>query len=113
MGSPILMAHGLGKPFGEGGPWKNSAVKAVEPSDPYLIGFYDKRTLTLSHNSKETVSIKIEVEPIGHGPWMTFQTVSVKPGETFEFSFPETFQSRWIRFAADKDCNATAWLKYE
>ncbi|NEW80894.1 MAG: hypothetical protein GZ094_00790 [Mariniphaga sp.] len=103
----------MGKPVGEGGPWKNSAVKAGIASDPYLIGFYDKRSLKLSHDSKETVTFTIEVEPIGHGPWMNYKVVTVKPGETFEYSFPETFQSRWIRFAADKDCNATAWLKYE
>ena len=103
----------MGKPVGEGGPWKNSAVKAGVASDPYLIGFYDKRSLKLSHNSKEAVTFIIEVEPIGHGPWMNYQTVSVKPGETFEYAFPESFQSRWIRFAADKDCGATAFLKYE
>ncbi len=102
-----------GKPVGEGGPWKNSAVKASVASDPYLIGFYDQRSLSLSHDSKEAVTFKIEVEPIGHGPWMTYQEVTVKSGETFEYMFPETFQSRWIRFVADKDCKATAWLKYE
>lgn len=103
----------MGKPVGEGGPWKNSAVKAGVASDPYLIGFYDKRSLKLSHDSKETVTFKIEVEPIGHGPWMTYQTVPVKSGETLEYSFPETFQSRWIKFVANQDCQATAWLKYE
>ncbi|MBW8325730.1 MAG: hypothetical protein K0M50_13275 [Prolixibacteraceae bacterium] len=103
----------MGKPVGEGGPWKNSAIKAGVVSDPYLIGFYDKRSLKLSHDSKEAITFTIEVEPIGHGPWMSYQTVSVKSGETFEYAFPESFQSRWIRFAADKDCNATAWLTYE
>jgi hypothetical protein len=103
----------LGKPAGEGGPWKNSDVKAGVASDPYLIGFYDKRSLQLSHNSKEAVTFRIEMDPIGHGPWMNYQTVSVNPGETYTFSFPETILSRWIRFAADKDCHATAWLKYE
>src|SRR5690554_8237578 len=29
----------LGKPTGIGGPWKDTSVKADEPSDPYLIGF--------------------------------------------------------------------------
>ena len=28
----------MGKPTGRGGPWKNTSVKAREPSDPYLIG---------------------------------------------------------------------------
>ncbi len=103
----------LGKPVGEGGPWKNSTVKAGAASDPYLIGFYDKRSLKLSHDAKESVTFKIEVEPIGHGPWMIWQSVSVKPGETFSLKFSDTFQSRWIRFVSDKDCNATALLKYE
>src|SRR5690606_20917093 len=38
----------LGKPVGHGGPWKGSNVKKNIPSDPYLIGFYDKKTLELS-----------------------------------------------------------------
>lgn len=103
----------MGKPVGEGGPWKNSAAKAGEASDPYLIGFYDKRSLALSHNSNQPVTFKIEVEPIGHGPWMLYKEVTVKPGESFSYTFPQTFQSRWIRFVADKNCKATAWLKYE
>jgi hypothetical protein len=103
----------MGKPVGEGGPWRDSEVKADEPSDAYLIGFYDKRSLKLSHQSDKPVQFKIEVEPIGHGPWMVYQEVSVKAGETYEYSFPETFQSRWIRFVANRDCQATAWLKYE
>jgi hypothetical protein len=103
----------MGKPVGEGGPWKNSAVKAGVASDPYLIGFYDKRSLKLLHDSKEAVTFTIEVEPIGHGPWMNYQTYTVNPGDTLDYFFPESFQSRWIRFSVDKDCSATAWLKYE
>jgi hypothetical protein len=103
----------LGKPVGQGGPWKNSQVKAGSPSDAYLIGFYDKKDLKLSHNAKESITFTIQAEPIGHGPWMKYKEVTVKLGETFTFTFPDTFQSRWIRFAADKDCEATAWLTYK
>jgi hypothetical protein len=103
----------LGKPVGEGGPWKETPVQANEPSDPYLIGFYDKRTLALSHNSKTEVSFTIEVEPIGHGPWMTWKTVRVKPGETVTLEFSDSFEARWIRFKTNKGCQATAWLIYE
>lgn len=103
----------LGKPVGEGGPWKNTQVKVGIPSDPYLIGFYDKKNLKLSHDSKQAVTITIEVEPIGHGPWMKYKQVAVNPNETFDFTFPSGFQARWIRFSTDKDCNSTAWLKYK
>jgi hypothetical protein len=47
----------MGKPTGRGGPWKDSAVKPGEPSDPYLIGLYDKRTLEISHGSNATCYI--------------------------------------------------------
>ncbi|WP_407654445.1 hypothetical protein [Catalinimonas niigatensis] len=102
----------MGKPTGKGGPWKDTAVQANQPSDPYLIGFFDQRTLSLSHDAEEDVRFTIEVEPIGHGPWMTYQEVTVAVGETFEHTFPEAFQSRWIRFKADKNTGATAWLEY-
>ena len=102
----------LGKPVGEGGPWKNSQVAANAASDPYLIGFYDKKSLKIAHKSNQTVTFKIEVEPIGHGPWMTYKEVEVKPNETFEYTFAPDFQARWIRFSANKNCEATTWLTY-
>jgi hypothetical protein len=102
----------MGKPVGEGGPWKNTLIKSGEPSDPYLIGFYDQRNLSLSHNSQKIITFTLEAEPIGHGPWMKYKTFTVKPGETIQFVFPDTFQSRWIRFSADDACLATAWLRY-
>lgn len=102
----------LGKPVGHGGPWKSSQVKAGVVSDPYLIGFYDDRKLEISHDLKEEVTFIIETEPIGHGPWMLYNKITVKPGETFNHNFPKSFQARWIRFSTDKDCNATTWLEY-
>ena len=103
----------LGKPRGQGGPWKNTLVKSNSPSDPYLIGFYDKKSLKISHKSNLPVTFKIEIEPIGHGPWMMFKEVVVKPSETFEYTFAPDFQARWIRFSVDKNCEATTWLTYK
>lgn len=103
----------LGKPTGQGGPWKNTEVNAGIPSDPYLIGFYHRRSLELSHQYNKPVTFSIEVEPIGHGPWMEYQRVTVAPGETYTHQFPADFQARWIRFRADQNITATAWLVYQ
>lgn len=65
-----------------------------------------------SHSLKESVKFTIEVELIGHGPWMIYKELSVAPGETLEYTFPDNFQSRWIRFQSDKNCAAPAWLEY-
>jgi hypothetical protein len=102
----------LGKPTGRGGPWKDTSVKAGVASDPYLIGFYDRRSLSLSHESELPVTFRIEVEPVGHGPWMRYKEVTVQPGQVYEHDFPDYFHARWIRFTSDRDCAATAWLEY-
>lgn len=101
----------LGKPVGHGGPWKDSDVKAGVASDPYLIAFYDKKTLSLT--ADRDVTITIEADPTGCGDWMEYRTEQLKAGETLTHEFPAAFQAHWIRFTSDKDAKATAWLEYE
>ncbi|MCE6990513.1 hypothetical protein [Dyadobacter sp. CY323] len=103
----------LGKPTGQGGPWKNASVNANEASDPYLIGFYDKKSLKLSHNAKSPVTFTMEVDPVGNGPWMAAEKITVAPGQTVNYDFPKDFAARWVRFKTDKACEATTWLEYK
>ncbi len=103
----------MGKPVGRGGPWKNENTTAGVPSDPYLIGFYDRKLVTLEHDSPMDVQFTLEVEPLGHGPWMVYRELTVNPGEKLEYIFPEGFQARWIRLKTDKDCKATSWFAYD
>jgi hypothetical protein len=103
----------LGKPRGEGGPWKNSKVKAGEKSDPYLMWSYDQRTLTLSHDQNEPVSFHIELDLTGTGLWVSYQQREVSPGEATSLAFEPEVQARWIRVTTDAECTATTQLKYE
>ena len=103
----------LGKPLGKGGPWKDTSVKAGIPSDPYLIGFYDRKKLTLSHQSADDITFTIEADPTGNGDWMEYMVRKVKAGEKWTYEFPAEFQARWIRFSTDEDTKATAWLEYK
>lgn len=102
----------IGKPTGSGGPLKDTEIEKGVPSDPYLIGFYDRKDLTLSHNFPGTVIFTIEVEPVGHGPWMRYRQISVPKGKKISFTFPDEFQARWVRFVSNRNCKATAWLEY-
>ena len=102
----------LGKPRGEGGPWYGDQVQAGVASDPYLIAFYHQKSLKIFHESDQPVTFTIEVEPLGHGPWMRYREIEVSPGETYQHQFPDSFQARWIRFTTDRDCTATTWLDY-
>ena len=102
----------LGKPVGKGGPWVDTQVQAGIASDPYLIGFYDQRSLELSHQSAGNVTFTVEVDPTGDGDWVHYEKFVVKQGEKFKHSFPESFLARWIRIATDKNTTATAWFEY-
>jgi hypothetical protein len=103
----------FGKPVGQGGPWKDSAVKAGEPSEPYLMTGYDKKTLTLAHKGTKAVTMKVEVDLAGTGQWVTFATVDVPAGKAVETGFAAGYQAYWLRVTANADTTATAWLAYE
>ncbi|MDR1585235.1 MAG: hypothetical protein LBS07_03540 [Prevotellaceae bacterium] len=103
----------LGKPAGKGGPWKDTKVEQGAASDPYLIGFYDEKTLKLSHRSKQPVNFTVEVDPAGDGCWMQYENFTVNPATEFTHKFPEEFSARWIRFSVNKTTEVTAWLEYK
>lgn len=102
----------FGKPRGDGGPWRETAVKAGEPSDPYLMTGYDEKRLHLSHAERHPVVFRVEVDPAGTGAWRPYRSFTVKPGATAEHTFPEAFHAYWVRVVADRDCRATAQLEY-
>ena len=104
---------GLGKPVGVGGPWKETSVAAGEPSDPYLMTGYDRKTLELSHRSDRPVRIRVEIDLAGTGSWSRYDEFEVPPGRTVTHAFPDGFQAYWLRTSADSATTATAWLRYE
>ena len=103
----------LGKPVGHGGPWKDTRVQAEQPSDPYLMAGYDRKTLTVSHRSQRDVTIRVEIDIDGNGTWKTYKTLEVPPDRTVRHSFPEAFSAYWVRTVAAQDTAATAQLLYE
>ena len=100
----------LGKPRGEGGPWKKTAVKKGEVSDPYLITAYDRKSLTLQ--SSEAAKITAQIDIHGDGTWVDYETFEAKNGESIAHDFPDGFSAYWIRFVSDTDVTATAQLSY-
>ena len=102
----------LGKPTGHGGPWIGTEVRAGECSDPFLIGFYDRREMTLSHDSSGEVVFTIEVDPTGDGQWFHYSDFAVAKGQELRHLFPTSFQARWIRVRTDHDSKATVLFDY-
>jgi len=103
----------LGQPRGEGGPWKDTPVKGGERSDPYLMAGYDAKTLTLTHDADTAVEFVVEVDPVGDGHWVVYDAFTVESTQVFVHHVHKGYHARWVRFTANRDCTATAWLTYE
>lgn len=102
----------MGKPRGTGGPWRDTAVKAHAPSDPYLLTGYDKKTLTLSHDAQHPVEFTLEVDFYADGQWHAYQQLTVEPGKPLVHEFPPGYAAHWLRVKARADCTASAQLEY-
>ncbi|MBN1341677.1 MAG: hypothetical protein JXQ73_03305 [Phycisphaerae bacterium] len=102
----------LGKPVGHGGPWKQTAVQAGRPSNPYLMTGYDKKSLTLINHSKDPLTIRAEVDLAGTGLWCVYESFKLSAGQTTTHQFPEDYNAYWIRFITTTDATVTAQLTY-
>jgi hypothetical protein len=102
----------LGKPRGQGGPWQDTQVEASQPSDPYLMTGYDRKSIRLAHEADVPVGITVQVDISGDGAWVPYQTFRVAAGQTIEHEFPAGFGAYWLRTIVDRPCRATAQLVY-
>lgn len=100
----------MGKPVGEGGPWKNAEVKLNTPSLPYLMTGYDKKKVSLSADKDVEITLEVDTDLSG---WHQFKKFKVPAGKTIDYVFPDGYSANWVRAVADTDCKATVWLKYE
>jgi len=103
----------LGKPRGHGGPWKNSIVKANEPSDPYLMTGYDKKKITLENHSDTNNAIMMECDVAGDGRFSFYEVFNLVPHQTLEVQLPEWLNAYWVRFTPSNDGKMTVQLTYE
>ena len=103
----------LGKPRGHGGPWHDTATQTGVPSDPYLATGYDRKVLTVSHDGREPVTIRVEADFTGTGTWAAAATFTVPPGKPLEYAFPDGFGAYWLRLVADRVATVTGTFSYD
>ena len=103
----------FGKPYGTGGSWNKTAVKAGTPSDPYLMYGYDRKTVYLSHTSPGKIAFRMEVDISGDGDWFPYQTFDVDKDSVLTYTFPAGYSAHWVRVKTDSNTIATAMFVYE
>jgi hypothetical protein len=95
-----------GKPQGWGGPWHNDDVIAGKPSDPFL--FTDFRRKMLHLVADKACSVEIQIDFLGNGTWVKYDTVKLTGGGYHPVMFPDAFSAQWVRLVPSASCKLTA-----
>jgi hypothetical protein len=101
----------LGKPRGEGGPWRQTVVQAGIPSDPYLMTGYDQKQVTLSADKKTELTLEVDLD--GTGLWVPYRSFTVPAGETVQHTFPDGFSAYWIRGVSSQNATVSVSFIYD
>jgi hypothetical protein len=100
-----------GTPAGFGGPWKEDAVTAGAPSEPFLVTGFTKRVLHLKHTSEGTVNFTLQHDPTGLGAWTNLAVISVSAKGYAWYLLPPALDTIWVRLVPDRDAaNVTAYF---
>jgi len=102
----------FGRPKGWGGVWRNAAVRAGEPSDPFLMTGFEHKVLHLKQHSGPAAKVSIEVDFLGHGGWEKYETIALGAGQYRHHVFPTGFSAHWVRLTADASVALTAEFIY-
>jgi hypothetical protein len=103
----------FGKLQGEGGVWLDAEIKKEKPSDPFFTFKFNNKSLNLWQKSTADVKFTLEADVVGDGVYRTFQTITVKANESKSIDLKESFNPKWIRLVADKDCVGTAYFTFK
>lgn len=95
-----------GRPQGWGGPWRNDDVTAGTPSDPFLFTDFPRKVLHLL--AEKSTEVEIQVDFLGNGTWVRYETVKLAGSEYRPVVFPDAFSAQWVRLVPGTSCKMTA-----
>jgi len=101
----------LGKPVGAGSTWKNTPVKAGEPSDPMLMTGYDRKLFSFAQTGAKKARVTLEFDLTGEGDWRAYKTYDLGDGARLEDDLSAS-RAYWWRVVSDVACTATATVTY-
>jgi hypothetical protein len=105
--------RGFGRPTGWGGPWVKDAVKAGEPSEPFLLAGFERRVAHLLNDGDAPAVFTLETDAVGDGNWAKLASVTIPASGYAYYVIAPDAQGEWIRIKADRDVkSATAYFHY-
>lgn len=109
---PDQLDH-IGPVIGRGAVWLNDDVAAATPSEPFLFGSFERRSLHLAHQTKTDVTVTLELDDQGSGQWQKLRDISLKAGGSEWIDLSSVPAAAWIRVTSQQPMKqATAWFAF-
>ena len=80
------------------------------PSDPFLMTDFDHKMLHMVTDKAGTVEIQVDF--LGDGTWVKYETIKLSAGEYHPHIFPEGFSAHWVRLVPGVSAMMTAEFMY-
>ena len=93
----------FGPPLGRGAVWLNEDVVAGEPSEPFLFGGFEKRSLFVAHQGVLPACFMVEVDRKGDGRWEKLREIVVPPRGSAFVEFSGRDAGAWVRLTPAED----------
>ncbi len=90
----------LGPVVARGSAWLREEVAAGGTSDPFLVGGFEIRALTLAHEGAAAARFVVEIDAKGDGAWRPWREAEVAPGAAAFLELPRDLGATWARVRA-------------
>ncbi len=101
----------IGPVIGRGAVWLNDDVAASVPSEPFLFGSFERRSLHLVHQTNTEAALTLEVDDRGTGQWRKLRDIRLPAGSSEWVDLSSEPSAAWIRLTSQQPLKqATAWF---
>jgi hypothetical protein len=84
--------------------WIRDAVKANQPSSPFLIAGFKRRVVHLAASPGTT--FQLEIDKLGNNQWTAYQKLTAPDTGYVAHLFPEDIDAQWVRVSVDRDSDS-------
>lgn len=95
----------FGPKIGFGGPWINEAVRALDPSVPFLISGFNQ-IMVFAETTQQEVRVSIEKRVRGQSNWESWGEIKLTCGIPQYLIHHNSGNDEWVRFTADQDVDS-------
>ena len=92
--------------------WLREEVKAGVASEPFLFAGWENRMAWIKNTGSQPVTYTFEIDKKGDNRWKRLTRITVRPGESKQYSFKKSHKGEWVRVITDKTTQTSVGFTY-